>query len=65
MDLASIPYLEADPPEVFNSLSAESIMNRKVVMVGVEGEPQRGAKRGAGNTTTAIEIQLRYVILTR
>jgi len=36
MDLASIPYLEADPPDVFNSLSAESIMARKVVMVGVE-----------------------------
>ena len=36
MDLASIPYLEADPPEVFNSLSAESIMSRKVVMIGVD-----------------------------
>jgi len=36
MDLASIPYLEADPPDVFNSLSAESIMSRKVVMIGVD-----------------------------
>ena len=38
MDLASIPYLEADPPEVFNSLSAESIMTRNVIMVGVDAK---------------------------
>jgi len=36
MDLASIPYLEPDPPDVFDSLSAQDIMARDPVMIGIE-----------------------------
>jgi len=36
MWLACIPYLDSDPPKVFDALSADSIMNRDVKMLSIE-----------------------------